>query len=108
MKEPPAVLEVKLPFSVVEQLQTRSRAAGRNTAEEVAGVFTRQTSEALTKAVFRSTKLAVETLEARARATPCECAGAALLDAAAALAEGSHFNGATLLGTGHAEKEPAE
>lgn len=110
------MLEVKLPFPVVTQLQARARAMSANTARalEASPAFNvertlyLQQSNALLRVLYRATKLAVAQIIEEARRAENEETRDTLLQLAARLAEGSHFNGATLLGTGQAEKEPAE
>lgn len=109
------MLKVILPFPVVEQLQARSRVSAANLAEraavvpsfDLARVAARDTSAALVKAVFRATKLAAEHVEAAALRIEDPAAREALLQVAASLAEGAHFNGSTLLGSGQAAEEGA-
>lgn len=105
--------EVKLPTPVVEQLTGRARVVVTNAVERAAAEpdfdltrsLTRSTLAALSKVAFRSTKAAVELVEANARAAGDRKTREALLQVAARLAEGCHFNGSPLFVATEGEKE---
>lgn len=107
------MLDIKIPFPVAKQLQERARAMSGNTARalrerpgfNVERTLYLQQSNALLRVVYRAGKLVVAlVLEEAARAKD-EATRDTLLQLAARLAEGCHFNGSTLLGCGDGEEE---
>lgn len=103
--------DVRIPFATARQLQERARVMAANSARkaaeregfDLAGCVERQTAAAFVKLLFRTMKHTVATVEAAAARAASPEARAALEALAAQLAEGEHFNGATLLGAGEGE-----
>lgn len=102
------MLDVKIPFPVAKQLQERARLMSQNTARalrerpgfNVERTLYLQQSNALLRLLYRATKETVATILLEASRTEDAASRDTLLQLAARLAEGEHFNGATLLGVG--------